>query len=112
MSKVFDGYRAFKANLETKGVFCHDSVPAGTKLDEKSIVIEASFPHTHRRSSLGFGLNDTQVVQRSAQLNRWMGALLSKFHLYSPEVQEMIRDFLTIEVDDPSEPQGKIINSM
>ncbi len=52
------------------------------------------------------------VADRTAQLNRWMGTLMSKFHLYPSEAQELICDFLTLADDDPAEPQGKTILSM
>lgn len=64
VTKVFDGYRTLKMNLEKEGIYCHDYIPSGTKLNNQSIVLEASFPQTHRRSSLGFGLTEMQIHQR------------------------------------------------
>jgi hypothetical protein len=64
VNKVFDGYRTFKQNLEQEDVYCHDSVPYGTKLSDTSIILEASFPKTYSRSSFGFGLSEAQFVQR------------------------------------------------
>jgi hypothetical protein len=62
---VFDEYRKLKMNLEKKSIYCHDFVPAGTNLNNNGVILlEASFPSTHRRSSLGLGLTDAQILNR------------------------------------------------
>ncbi len=63
-TKVFDGYRTLKMNLEKYKIYCHDFVPSGTKLDEHSFVLEASFPKTYSRSSMGFKLSEMQLNTR------------------------------------------------
>jgi hypothetical protein len=64
VNKVFDGYRNFKLNLEKQKVYCHDFIPAGTKIDIESVVLDASFPPTLKRSGWGLGLTPAQIDER------------------------------------------------
>lgn len=77
-----------------------------------SIKVSAPFPETYTQSSFGIKLSKEQLVSRCAKLHVWMGALLTSFHAYPKQTQELIQDFMGIEEDDPSEPENKIIMNM
>lgn len=68
--KVFDGYRTLMLDLESMGVFPKDHAHKAQAYDEddstrrRSIVIDAPFPKTFRRSSLGISLSDQQLQMR------------------------------------------------
>lgn len=68
--KVFDAYRTLMLDLESMGVFPKDHAQKAQAFDEddstrrRSIVLDAPFPKTFRRSSLGFGLTDSQLQMR------------------------------------------------
>lgn len=68
--KVFDGYRSLMLDLEGLGVFPKDHSYKAQDYDEddatrrRAIVIEAPFPKTFRRSSIGFSLTEQQLQMR------------------------------------------------
>jgi hypothetical protein len=76
------------------------------------IVIEAKFPRTHKRSAFGISLTEKEIMQRTAELNHWLGALLAKFPQFTSTVQELIQEFLQLDDDNPAEPQNKVILQM
>ena len=127
VNKVFDAYRTLKETLESRyDVYCHNELPPGYNFSgvlndefasggkkESIVVIEATFPKTYRRSSYGVPLTEKQIQDRGAKLNRWMGVLMSKFHLLPSDCQEYILcNFFNSDPLDPAEPQNKIIYQM
>lgn len=68
--KVFDGYRTLMLDLESMGVFPKDHAHKAQAYDEddstrrRAIVIDAPFPKTFRRSSLGINLSEQQLQMR------------------------------------------------
>lgn len=109
VTKAFDGYRALHKRLESFSIYCHDAKGIPTN---GAVIIEASFPRTFKRSSLGLGLSDSQLRTRTAELNRYMGALMTKYHLYPREAQEVINNFVLLDDDNPAEPHSKLLLSM
>jgi hypothetical protein len=47
-----------------------------------------------------------------AELNNWMCNVLSLYATYPADVKEIIDEFLTLDADNPVEPQNKIILEM
>eukprot|EP01031_Cornospumella_fuschlensis_P027566 gene27566-33292_t len=108
VAKAFDAYRSLHDDLQKHGVYSMDKKDKGARV----CVVEARFPRTYRRSSWGIKMTDAQLLQRQVLLNRYMGALLSKFQTYPREAQELIKDFLMLDEDNPAEPHNKIIVSI
>jgi hypothetical protein len=85
ISKVFDGYRTLLQELETCGIFSKDHTTKAQQYNEdeftrrRAIIIDAAFPKTFRRSSLGMSLTEQQLQMRVVMLNNWFGALLKMF---------------------------------
>eukprot|EP01033_Poteriospumella_lacustris_P017323 gene17323-12381_t len=102
--KVFDGYRTLMLDLEAMGVFPKDHAHKAQAYDEddstrrRSIVIDAPFPKTFRRSSLGINLSEQQLQMRVVMLNNWMGVLLRAFNSLPADAQQAILSFLGITV--------------
>jgi hypothetical protein len=109
VSKVFDAYRSLMRTLEEKRVFSKDKVDTSIG---GSVVIDAPFPVTYGKSSLGIGLSDAEKAERASQLNVWMAALLTKFAFCTPEAQAVVEAFLGMEEDNPAEPANKYIMMM
>lgn len=81
--KVFDGYRTLMLDLEAMGVFPKDHAHKAQAYDEddstrrRSIVIDAPFPKTFRRSSLGINLSEQQLQMRYVVVaDGWMDPVL------------------------------------
>eukprot|EP00981_Chlorochromonas_danica_P004836 scaffold967_cov173-Ochromonas_danica.AAC.47 len=108
VTRAFDSYRTLKNELELCGVYCHDA----KGIRPTSIILEASFPKTYKRSSLGVKLTDSQIRKRQAELNRFMGSVLTKYHLYSNDAKELISNFFQLDEDNPAEPFGRLMLSM
>lgn len=129
--KVFDGYRTLMLDLEAMGVFPKDHAHKAQAYDDddstrrRSIVIDAPFPKTFRRSSLGINLSEQQLqmryvvvvvadgwircvlslflslsfsVYRVVMLNNWMGVLLRAFNSLPADAQQAILSFVGITV--------------
>lgn len=70
VAKVFDGYRTLMTDLEALGVFPRDHAHKAEAFNDddftrrRAIVIDAAFPKTFRRSSLGFSLTEQQLQMR------------------------------------------------
>lgn len=103
VTSVFDGYRQLMQDLETVGVFSKDHSSKAAIFDEdddnrrRSIVIDAAFPKTFRRSSLGLGLTEQQAAARVVLLNHWLGALLRSFRSLPSDAQALILAFFHLE---------------
>lgn len=75
------------------------------------IVVQASFPRTYTRSSLGLSLGENEIKTRTAELNYWLGNVLIRYNEYSSNVQDIINEFLNLD-DSPAEAENRVILSM
>lgn len=135
-NKVFDGYRTLRAGLQESHVYSRDAAGEAGK-DPRAVVIDAVFPKTYSKSKLGIGLSESELQQRYALyskhsfslylshtliyfrwllsvsvLNAWMGALLTAFPRLGEEAQDRIVSFLSLEEDNPAEPQNRAMQAM
>ncbi len=92
-------------------VFSRDKVENSTPIGGV-VVIDAIFPPTYTKSSMGISLNEQEKRERVSMLNLWIGALLSKYHACTNEARDLIAKFLNMEEDNPAEPQNKWIMLM
>jgi hypothetical protein len=64
---AFNEYRNLKNNLEVNNVFCKDFEKNKNLLLDKNnniIIIDAYFPKTFKMSTMGFNLNENQLLER------------------------------------------------
>lgn len=66
VTKVFDGYRSLKTALEEKRVFSKDRADANSNIVGGCVVLDAVFPPTYGKSSLGIGLTEAEKLERYA----------------------------------------------
>lgn len=111
LSKVFDAYRTLMRALEEKRVYSKDRLETSASTGG-CVVLDAVFPPTYGKSSLGIGLNEAEKLERASKLNAWMAALLSKYAHCTPEAQDLIHSFLGLDEDNPAEPANKTIHAM
>ena len=63
--KAFDAYRTLKSTLEDFGVYCADKdALAKAASDPDAICVDAVFPKTYAKSTVGFGLSETELRDR------------------------------------------------
>ena len=111
VSKVFDGYRTLMRQLEEKRVYSKDRLETSASTGG-CVVLDAVFPPTYGKSSLGIGLTEAEKQERTTKLNMWMAALLAKYAHCTPEAQELIHAFLSLDEDNPAEPANKTIHAV
>jgi hypothetical protein len=104
-AKVFDSYRTLRTALEEKRVFSRDRIEA-SEATGGSVVIDAIFPPTYGKSTLGIGLTEAEKQERAMLLNVWVASLLSRYYQCTQEAQELIRIFFGLDEDNPAEPQN------
>ena len=111
VSKVFDVYRTLMRQLEEKRVYSKDRLETSASTGG-CVVLDAVFPPTYGKSSLGIGLTEAEKQERTTKLNMWMAALLTKYAHCTPEAQELIHAFLSLDEDNPAEPANKTIHAV
>eukprot|EP01032_Pedospumella_encystans_P008724 gene8724-10322_t len=97
---AFDAYRGLKSELEAFRVYSLDRKSEVDAMLAKNpndpvVLIDARFPRTYQRQSLGLKLNDPQLNQRAVMLNQWFGALMQSFHLLPFAAKDRVINFLS-----------------
>lgn len=111
INRTFDQYRNLQQLLEKQRVISHDRIEY-LQNNGEVVVIPSSFPQTFTMSSFGLSLSEQQLINRMMDLNRWVGSLLSKYHLCSERAKDLINEFFELDADNPAEPQNAIILAM
>jgi hypothetical protein len=106
---TFDRYRSLKQELESVGVFTRENIRGVNDYNDAmsklynggvnsilAIKLDCDFPRTYKKSSMGISLSESEIQERAALLNNWMGKLLKAFQKFSPAAQQKIVDFLEL----------------
>jgi hypothetical protein len=110
LTLAFDGYRNLKTELEQFGIFTRTNQSGANAYNEEiaqlyslesnkhmlAVVLDCEFPRTFKRSAMGISLSETQLQERCALLNHWMGLLLKGFVSFSPKAQELLLTFFAM----------------